>query len=189
MGRTRELWGRVGAIGHRAWRVGKTSRRRLLFSRQNVGYSPQKYREAEFIDSKGVLADLAEPVASTDTPIDISGPNPGDSLSKANAPGVDHPSTPAQALSSFRPGRHPERPMNIGAARFVGNRATALSRTHFCKTSIKTGFCRILAESRFSCEEKAGTVEVDIGHVQPHRTALCNVPRFVQVGPRTVGVA
>ena len=33
--------------------------------------------------------------------------------------------------------------------------------------------------------EEAGTVEVDVGHVQPHRAALGNVPRFVEVGLRT----
>ena len=37
-------------------------------------------------------------------------------------------------------------------------------------------------------EKEAGAVEVDVGKVQPHRTALGNVPRFVQVSPRAFGV-
>ena len=37
---------------------------------------------------------------------------------------------------------------------------------------------------RFLAEEEAGTVEVDVGQVQPHRAALGDVAGFVQAGPR-----
>lgn len=42
---------------------------------------------------------------------------------------------------------------------------------------------------RVLAEEEAGAVQVDVGQVQPHGAAFGNVPRFIQVGPRTAGVA
>ena len=41
----------------------------------------------------------------------------------------------------------------------------------------------------FFAEEQTSAVKVDVGHVQPHRAAFGNIPRFVQVGPCAVGVA
>ena len=48
---------------------------------------------------------------------------------------------------------------------------------------------RRLPRIRLLAEEEAGAVEVDVGHVQPHRPALGDLPRFVEVGLCAVGAS
>jgi len=55
------------------------------FSGRHADYSRQKRGEAEFIDSKGVSADLGKSVATADTWIELDGPNLGTTLSKTRA--------------------------------------------------------------------------------------------------------
>jgi len=64
----------------------------------------------------------------------------------------------------------------------------------FAATVIATVACESLGSDqvvlrgflqvRFLAEEEASAVKVDVRQVQPHRPALGNVPRFVQLSPR-----
>ena len=70
------------------------------FSGRYADYSRQKRREAEFIDSKGVSADLGKSAATGDTRIELHGPNLGTTLSRTRAPSFGRPLTPLKGLSS-----------------------------------------------------------------------------------------
>src|ERR1700692_145004 len=72
------------------------------FLAQHTDYSHQKRDEAEFIDSEGVSADLANLVAATDTPIHLGGPNLRTGFGGLRHRGLNHSFIPLKRLSSVR---------------------------------------------------------------------------------------
>jgi hypothetical protein len=83
---------------------------------QHAHYSQQKRCEAEFIDSKGVSADLAKTVAAADMPIKLHGPNLGQSFEDQNSR-LRSPVHTRGRVDKRSSGKPPERPMKYWAPR------------------------------------------------------------------------
>jgi hypothetical protein len=102
VGPARPLLLAVGAIGRQPLWVARRHGGAGHFLAQHTDYSHQKRDEAEFIDSEGVSADLANLVAATDTPIHLGGPNLRTGFEGLRHRGLNHSFIPLKRLSSVR---------------------------------------------------------------------------------------